>query len=113
MYKLSGVLHKVEVTNDRQRSLTGGISRRTWVRIPPLQQNILRDRAEAARKAHNLEVGGSNPPPATKPVLTLRFTGGQFSGAEDWVTPVTALKVCTDTVWVLPCKASLLLINTN
>ena len=28
--------------------------------------NILRDRAEVARKAHNLEVGGSNPSPATK-----------------------------------------------
>jgi hypothetical protein len=26
----------------------------------------LRGRAEAARKAHNLEVGGSIPPPATK-----------------------------------------------
>ena len=27
---------------------------------------ILRDRAEVARKAHNLEVIGSNPVPATK-----------------------------------------------
>ena len=27
----------------------------------------MRGRAEAARRAHNPEVGGSNPPPATKP----------------------------------------------
>ncbi len=28
--------------------------------------NLTRGRAEAARRAHNPEVGGSNPPPATK-----------------------------------------------
>ena len=39
---------------------------RRWVRIPPLQQNISWGRAEVARKAHNLEVGGSIPSPATK-----------------------------------------------
>ena len=38
MYNPNGVLHKEEVTNNRQRSLTRGITRRTWVRIPPLQQ---------------------------------------------------------------------------
>ena len=36
-----------------------------WVRVPPWSQ-ILRGRAVVARKAHNLEVGGSNPSPATK-----------------------------------------------
>ena len=29
-------------------------------------KNISRDRAVVAREAHNLEVGGSNPSPATK-----------------------------------------------
>ena len=32
-------------------------------------KNILRDRAEEARKAHNLEVTGSNPVPATTKML--------------------------------------------
>ena len=31
--------------------------------------NILRGRAEVARQAHNLKVGGSNPPPATNYML--------------------------------------------
>ena len=31
----------------------------------PVPTTTLRDRAEVACKAHNLEVGGSNPPPAT------------------------------------------------
>ena len=33
----------------------------------------MRDRAEVACKAHNLEVGGSNPPPATKKYRNTRF----------------------------------------
>ena len=39
-----------------------------WVRVPLLVQkeDILRGGAEVARKAHNLEVVGSNPTPATK-----------------------------------------------
>jgi len=37
---------------------------RVWVRVPP-SVHKLRDRAAVACKAHNLEVGGSIPPPAT------------------------------------------------
>jgi len=37
-----------------------------WVRFPSSpHKNISWDRAVVARKAHNLEVGGSNPSPAT------------------------------------------------
>ena len=39
--------------------------------------------------------------------------GGQFSGGENWGVEMRVLKVCTDKVWVLPCKACLLLINTT
>ncbi len=31
----------------------------------------MRDRAEVAHKAHNLGVGGSNPPPATKKIFAM------------------------------------------
>jgi len=65
MYNPSGVLHKEEVTNNRQRSLTGGHIPEDVGSNPTLATNKLWDRAEAARKAHNLEVGGSNPSPAT------------------------------------------------
>ncbi len=34
---------------------------------------LMRGGAEEARKAHNLEVGGSNPSPATKRLLDLRL----------------------------------------
>jgi hypothetical protein len=46
---------------------------RVWVRVPP-SVHKLRDRAEVACKAHNLEVGGSNPPPATKMKTSLLKT---------------------------------------
>ncbi len=35
---------------------------------------LTRGRAEEARQAHNLEAGGSNPPPATKRLLDLRLS---------------------------------------
>ena len=37
---------------------------------------LTRGRAVAARKAHNLEVAGSNPAPATKVLLTIRLLAG-------------------------------------
>jgi hypothetical protein len=58
--------------------------RDAWVRFPFSQQRltfidninyyikILRGRAEVARKAHNLEVGGSSPSPATKLKLVIK-----------------------------------------
>lgn len=73
MFNQSGVQHKEEVTNNRLTNLTRNIDGRRWVRIPPLQQNISRGRAEVARKAHNLEVGGSIPPPATKMVCQFSW----------------------------------------
>ncbi len=47
-----------------QRQLARLITWRSGVRIPPSLLKLLRGGAEAARQAHNLEVGGSNPPPA-------------------------------------------------
>ncbi len=49
-----------------QRQLARLITWRSGVRIPPSLLNLLRGGAEAARQAHNLEVGGSNPSPATQ-----------------------------------------------
>ena len=46
---------------DSKSSSSDGV----WVRVPLGVQNILRGRAEVARQAHNLKVGGSNPSPAT------------------------------------------------
>ena len=53
---------KTPHTGRRLRTTTSVV---TWVRIP-YTLLILRDRAEVARKAHNLEVIGSIPIPATK-----------------------------------------------
>ena len=52
--------------------LSGGMRQRRVFRVHetvgsnPTVLTISRGGAVAARKAHNLEVGGSNPPPATK-----------------------------------------------
>ena len=44
---------------------TKGVDLSRWAALS-INENILRDRAEVARKAHNLEVIGSIPIPATK-----------------------------------------------
>ena len=42
-------------------------------------QTISRGRAEAARRAHNPEVGGSNPPPATTLMFLAEYTSSVYS----------------------------------
>ena len=55
-----------EWRNGRRYPIIGEAELKTalWVRILSYL-HILWDRAVVARKAHNLEVGGSSPPPAT------------------------------------------------
>ena len=51
--------------------------------------------------------GGSIPPRRNKAGFDTPLMGGQFSGGENWDAEMRVLKVCTDKVWVLPCKACL------
>ena len=59
---------RIRYLQSRGRSVCaeGGLEEPLWVN-PSEEIPVMRGRAEAARLAHNQEVGGANPSPATNP----------------------------------------------